>query len=363
MSERIQRPEAVSPLRPAARQILGSRMRSVARLVKDVSAGCIRKPEYIHQLRVAIRRAEAAISAFEPELRPRAVVRARRRLRSIRKAAGAVRDCDVHRTLIASIEGIKSEERSAVAKYLTRRLKAARRDSSREVLEVASSSRGRKIKKSRRQLLDLPRRSDANPQSPPTLLGAALRTFARVAAETRTVGSTDLSSLDHLHELRVKGKQVRYAVEIFRTCIPEALCESTLTHLREFQAVLGRVNDARQMSSWLAGEARYLADAARPRLIPRGATPESIHEELRVIVGRLEADLAAAHQAALPLIPAKLDAALRPLEEWTRATMMPVDDGGVDVARTERRFPAGRQAEGAVERGREGKRLSTPVPT
>jgi CHAD domain-containing protein len=355
--KRINRPEATSPLRPAAKSILRSRLRSATRLVKDVSAGCIRKPEYIHQLRVAIRRAEAAISAFEPELRPSAVIKARRRLRSVRKAAGAVRDVDVHRTLLKSIEALKGEEQRPVVKYLSRRLESARLDAAEEALGVARARRDRKLKKSRRQLLDLPRRADNPAASPSTLLGAALRTFSGVTAATRAAASTDLANLDNLHALRVGAKQVRYAVEIFRQCLPDSLCDSTLTQLREFQALLGRVNDDRQMSSWLAGEARYLAGAARPKSIPKGSTPEAIHEELRVIVGSLEADLAAAHAAALPHIALRLDAALRPLEEWTRSALPAREE-----VSAERPSPAGRRAEGPSDRhAHDTRRLSVPA--
>ncbi|MBX3378360.1 MAG: CHAD domain-containing protein [Phycisphaeraceae bacterium] len=343
----INRPEATSPLRPAARSILAARLRSVTRLVKDVNAGYIRKPEYIHQLRVAIRRAEAAINAFEPELRARAVARARRRLRAVRKAAGMVRDCDVHGTLLRSIEGLKGSEQKAVRKYLVRRLDLAREESAREVLAVARPKRMRAMKKARRKLVKLPRRVEGDAMSPPTLLGAALRAFTRVTAETRAAAGQDLTNLEHLHGLRVSAKQVRYAVEIFRVCLPGSLCDSTLTHLREFQAVLGRVNDLRQMSSWLASEAKSLNSAARPKLIPKGTTAEAVHEELLVIVGKLDADLAAAQEAALPLIAGKLEAALAPLEAWTREMGSPktADEAAAELPRL-----AGRSAEGTVER-------------
>jgi CHAD domain-containing protein len=352
--KRISRPEATSALRPAAKSIIRSRLRSATRLVKDISAGCVRKPEYIHQLRVAIRRAEAAISAFEPELRSSAVTSARRRLRTVRKAAGAVRDCDVHRTLLKSVQGLDSEELRPVARYLARRLSLARDEAAGEVVGIARPRRVRKLKEARRGLIDLPRRSDNPAASPSTLLGAALRTFSGVTSATRAAAGADLSNLESLHALRVSAKQVRYAVEIFRHCLPDSLCDSTLTQLREFQAVLGRVNDARQMSTWLASEAKHLAGAARPKSIPKGATAESIHEELRVIVGRLDAELAAAHAAALPQVAQKLDAALRPLEDWTRSALPLREESSV-----ERTIPAGRRAEGSGDRHAHSPRRAT----
>jgi CHAD domain-containing protein len=333
------------PLRQAAKYILRGRLRSVSRLVKDVSAGCVRKPEYVHQLRVSIRRAEAAISAFEPCLKPKAVARIRKSLKIVRKAAGSARDCDVHAALCKPIARSEHEEQRIVGKYLTNRLVVERKAAGKQLIAVSKRRQLKKFKRARRRLLKTAH-NPANGSIPhsPTLRDAAIRTLTQTCASSRAAAASDLTSLVNLHALRVSGKQVRYAIEVFRACLPRELCDSTLTHLREFQAVLGRVNDARQMAAWMSRESQILVVNAEQKGIPRGTTPEEIHEELRVLLGRFEADLEAAHVAALPQVPEKLDAALKPLEDWL-ATAVPHSQEPAPE-----KPPAGRAAEGTTDR-------------
>ena len=54
-----------------------------------------RDPEYVHQLRVATRRADAALRIFAPCLPGKVHKKARHRLRRLRQAAGAAHDWDV----------------------------------------------------------------------------------------------------------------------------------------------------------------------------------------------------------------------------------------------------------------------------
>lgn len=348
-SKRVEQLTGTFALRPAARAILRSRLRSTTRLLKDVSSGCVKKAEYVHQLRVSIRRAEAAISAFEPCLNPKAVAKIRKRLKTVRKAAGTARDCDVHASLSKPLAESEAPEEQLLAEYLSRRLKSDRRRAGKALISVARRCDVRKLKRARRKVLKLASGEGS------TLHDAAVQTLGQVCRASRAAGAADLQSLTNLHALRVSAKQVRYAVEVFRACLSTELCESTLAQLRELQAVLGRVNDARQMSAWLAEESRRLAATPDPRGIPRGATPELIYEELRVVLGRFETELEAAHAAAVPLVAGKLETSLHPLEEWlaTQAT------GRAESEPATERTPAGRSAEGTPVRHEQHRRAAS----
>lgn len=339
--KRIAQPEPQTPAHQAARHLLRARLRSVGRLVADISAKRVQRPEYIHQLRVSIRRADAAINAFEPCIGPSEVAKTRKRLRTLRKAAGATRDCDSHAAILSSLLTGDSPDHKLLAKYLDARLKSARCAAAERALDAARPGQSRRLKKARKALV----RSVAMPQDVQkcrSLERAAADTLASTLAATRTAAREDLKDLNNLHGLRVAAKQVRYVVELFRCCLPGTLCDSSLAYLREFQSLLGRVNDARQMASWLADEAVLLAESRRPKGIPRGATAESIHEELRVLLGRFEAEREATHAAAIPEVPAKLDAALGSLEDWVRSRGVPVSH----AAEHGDRLSAGRDAEG-----------------
>src|SRR5579872_6321168 len=83
------------PLAEAARHVLAVRLRVVGEALPRAVHEADRDPEHVHQLRVATRRADAALRIFGCCLPQKAYKRARKRLRRIRRAAGAARDWDV----------------------------------------------------------------------------------------------------------------------------------------------------------------------------------------------------------------------------------------------------------------------------
>src|SRR5690348_512201 len=87
--------KADTPVAEAARHVLFVRLQ----VVKDYLPRAALEPdhdiEYVHQLRVGSRRADAALRIFRACLPAKAHRKARRRLRKLRRAAGAARDWDV----------------------------------------------------------------------------------------------------------------------------------------------------------------------------------------------------------------------------------------------------------------------------
>lgn len=65
--------------------------------------------EVIHDLRVAIRRFSQSLAVFASLLPPAALKKARKRLKRLRRAAGAVRDRDIALALLAE-EGVSAED-------------------------------------------------------------------------------------------------------------------------------------------------------------------------------------------------------------------------------------------------------------
>src|SRR4051794_26879081 len=84
-----------TPLDEAARRALAVRLEVVAHFLPLALAGPDTAIEHAHQLRVGTRRAVAALDIFAVCLPERLYRKARRRLRRIRRAAGAARDWDV----------------------------------------------------------------------------------------------------------------------------------------------------------------------------------------------------------------------------------------------------------------------------
>ena len=80
---------ADTPLTDAAQRVLVTRLGTVGQVLPRAVQEADRDPEYVHQLRVATRRADAALRIFAHCLPRKVYKRARQRLRRLRQAAGA----------------------------------------------------------------------------------------------------------------------------------------------------------------------------------------------------------------------------------------------------------------------------------
>src|SRR2546421_5497268 len=85
----------MTPAREAARLVLHRRLEAVIDALGPALQNPTNDPEVVHRLRVATRRAGAALRIFRSLLPARQYRRARNRLRQLRRAAGAARDWDV----------------------------------------------------------------------------------------------------------------------------------------------------------------------------------------------------------------------------------------------------------------------------
>src|SRR5437879_5070487 len=95
---------AATPVADAARRVLTVRLEAVRDYLPLALHEPDKDPEYVHQLRVATRRARAALDIFAPCLPPKVHKAAKKRLRRIRRAAGAARDWDVFLATLTGLE-------------------------------------------------------------------------------------------------------------------------------------------------------------------------------------------------------------------------------------------------------------------
>src|SRR5215831_1054554 len=87
-----------TPVEAAARHVLFVRLQVVKDFLPRAALEADEDIEHVHQLRVGTRRADAALRIFAECLPKKMYRKARRRLRTIRRAAGAARDWDVFLT-------------------------------------------------------------------------------------------------------------------------------------------------------------------------------------------------------------------------------------------------------------------------
>ena len=106
---------AATPVADAARRVLTLRLEGV----RDCLGHALREPgrdaEFVHQLRVATRRASAALEIFAECLPPKVYRATRLLIRNIRRAAGKARDWDVFLgRLVDDADKLPAEDRATI---------------------------------------------------------------------------------------------------------------------------------------------------------------------------------------------------------------------------------------------------------
>ena len=210
-----------------------------------------RDPEYLHQLRVGLRRLRSALQAFAPLLKDEKPLK--RGLRRLMPALGTARDWDVSMQLIESTGLAPQALRAARSKRNAARSAAA--------ACVKSDEFRAFLFRSLRWL-----------QAEPWLhVDASLSSFAPQRLEKlyrKALRRVDLQRPKRRHELRIRIKHLRYACEFFAPCFPPDAVAPYLKSLRALQDILGALNDIVTARS-LLGE---LGWSAPPKLARREAS-------------------------------------------------------------------------------------------
>jgi triphosphatase len=183
-------------------------------------------PEYLHQLRVGLRRLRSAIQAFAPLFKDDKPLK--RALRRLMPALGPARDWDV---FLPRLEKLRAAP--AVVRTARSRAKAARR----AALECVGSPEFRAfLFRSLRWLESEPWNGAG-----PTLAAFAPGRLEKIYR--KTLRKVDLERPRPRHALRVRIKRLRYACEYFAPCFAREAVEAWLGPLRTLQDVLGALND------------------------------------------------------------------------------------------------------------------------
>jgi CHAD domain-containing protein len=189
-----------------------------------------RDPEYLHQLRVGLRRLRSTLRAFRALLRRKDAGRVDRRLRKVLNAFGEARDWDVFEA---------SFLRTGLPQRAREKAEAARRRSG----AMARSARVRFLpEEALAWAKSRPWRSSANPGEPSIEFGrrALERAYGRLAKSARDV---DWRDAPRRHRVRILLKRLRYGCDCFAAAWPEAESKRFQKSLRRLQGILGDLND------------------------------------------------------------------------------------------------------------------------
>ncbi len=220
----------------------------LARLLDDLERNeqgtrCDIDPEFLHDYRVAVRRTRSALSvlgrALDPEA-PRPFVES---FRELGRVTGGKRNLDVHLLdFDAHLALLDAPRREALAEL--RRVFEVRRDAAGAELAAYLASPGyRDFKRRYRRFVDAGTDADPGRQWPLVDFAGRViwKTYRKILEHGRAI---DASSPDEaLHDLRKRGKKLRYLMEFFQDLYPRKGMKPAHAELKALQDHLGLFQD------------------------------------------------------------------------------------------------------------------------
>jgi triphosphatase len=221
--------------------------------------------EFVHQMRVGMRRFRSSLIAFRAAVPREASARIRLELRDVALAIGTTRDWDVLCQRIAAVGRTRFPERDSLEALkrhvLLRRAASVRR--ARKAIDAGDFAGA--LQRVERWLVRAPWRGIV----PAEVLGSpvaplARRALKRLQRKARECGN-DVSTLpgDARHQLRVRIKRLRYACEFFASLYPRRRTRIFIRRLQQLQDTLGELNDIAVACRMLGNTAALPARARR----------------------------------------------------------------------------------------------------
>lgn len=256
---------AGTPVADAARVALAARFAVVRHFLPLAAERPHEDAEYVHQLRVGTRRAAAALRAFADALPRKPLKEAKRTLRALRRAAGDARDWDV---FLAALPAAKALAASKPAQDFLTGYAFGQRAAAQHRLSAAAGEAGPLFAERSAELVARARGPADDAPGPPTFGDLAAAQLGALFAEFTEGARAHPKDPDALHALRIAGKRLRYAIEIFADCFPPALKGTFYPAVERAQELLGDVQDAVVGAERLAG-IRAAVGAVRPAQLAR----------------------------------------------------------------------------------------------
>ena len=246
--------------------------------------------EFLHDLRVSVRRSRAVQRELRRAFPPSALRRFRDEFRWLQRATGDVRDLDVYVHEFDSMRSLLSEKLRGDLEPLLDVLRRRRLLARGKLVRALASERTRTLLSSWSEflaelvLMDPEGREDAARPIGEVAGERIVKVYRRMVRMGRAI---DLESpAEAYHELRKKGKELRYLLELFGAPLfPGDVVKPMVKSLKSLQDTLGRHQDREVQISML----RSLGEEVEA--LPGG--PAALMA-MGVLVERLEEDVVAA---------------------------------------------------------------------
>jgi len=291
-AKRIDWLNAEAPLGKAAAETISIRLEAVGDRIDALQKSKGDEVDNVHQLRVGTRRAGAAIRIFASVLDDNRARKARRRLKRLRKAAGSVRDCDVHRIRFHEMAAEGPKRLTPALRFLERTLNEERDAAMPGLLGTLEKIDSSRLQKDASKL-----RKSIDERLGGSLQSACRGTVPGLLQEIHEAAERDLDNVDNLHQLRIELKRLRYALEVFAPCFDDEEEQTLLSTLKELQDRLGEINDTQNIIARLR---QSLDGLIAGEIIARPEEDENaIRAGLSALLVESERAFAAAHESFL----------------------------------------------------------------
>jgi len=212
-----------------------------ADIQRQLAAGSqsLSHPETLHQLRVALRRAESAVDVYGDVIPRRRGTEIRKLLRRFRRATNEARDLDTIGDRLAQLEPASA---AAITTAVNRRLEDIRP----QIADARQELRHNELFDRRvRSLLKKIRKPGKRRREI-----AASRLGDWALSRIRPLADSFFHAIPHdwhdaeaTHRFRIAGKRLRYAMEVLSSALPSSYRESLYPLLESLQERLGELND------------------------------------------------------------------------------------------------------------------------
>jgi CHAD domain-containing protein len=227
------------PVTEVAAQSLKSRLRPVQEYLPLAAKNHEDDVEYVHHLRVWTRRADAAIEMYRDLLPDWRAAWIEKQLGRIRKATNDARDNDVLAMRLA-------EDKAPAAAKLLKRVRAQRVEDQQAVRAVYKRmirDDGRFDRRVEKLLKRVRLRGKRSKSQVPTYRAWAVEHLRPILDDFFETAESDLNDTESLHQFRIVGKKLRYAMELLSAAFGSELRSKAYPLLETLQDQLGEVND------------------------------------------------------------------------------------------------------------------------
>jgi CHAD domain-containing protein len=244
--------------------------------------------EFLHDLRVSVRRSRSVQRELKGVFPPDALAHYRAEFRWLQQATGDARDLDVHVLEFDDMRALVPESMRDDLDPLLRVLRARRTAARRAMVRALRSKRTTTLLADWGSFLDgleaMP--DDERPDAARPIGEVSGERIRKVYRRMLKMGAAidESSPAEAYHELRKKGKELRYLLELFGVPLfPEEVVKPMVKTLKALQDVLGRHQDREVQTALLRslGPSVVEADGGDAALMAIGALVARLGEDER----------------------------------------------------------------------------------